>query len=118
MICAHGLSEESCPHCAMQMRIRPSQRLVELMPTELPMDLPPSTQMKKDLPVTTDLIQSGQVSKIMPLGMSRTFNIREKFFAPQNSMLDQRLQAIETNNGSNKLPSEEQLFDLKKKFLK
>jgi len=118
MICAHGLSEETCPHCAMQMRIRPSQRLVELMPTELPMDLPPSTQMKKDLPVTADLIQPVQGSKIVPLGVSRTFNIREKFFAPQNSLLDQRLQAIETRYGDKTIPSDEKLFDLKKKFLK
>ena len=38
MLCLHGLPEESCPHCAAQMRIRPPIRLVQPMPTELPLD--------------------------------------------------------------------------------
>ncbi len=60
MLCLHGLPEESCPHCAAQMRIRPPIRLVQPMPTELPLDTVYASKKDNSSEVRNDFVQANK----------------------------------------------------------
>jgi hypothetical protein len=117
MICPHGLAEESCHLCRIEMRIKPSTRLIDPMPTDLPLTASYTPKSNESQLPQNDLIQSNKSFPNTPQNLGRNMNLRENFFAPQSPFLQNRLNSIENNGKLDSLPTEMPLFDVKKKFL-
>lgn len=115
MICPHGLSEEMCLHCQVQMRQRSplNFRLSTIGNIEIPIPEKFGSDFKKML--TDGMIEP--TKNISPPILNREMDLRRKFFQPSNTMLESRLKSIDNEEIIAQLNPEVPLFDIKKKFL-
>jgi hypothetical protein len=118
MPCIHGqFLDDACPICLQEKRIKPAVLLREPTPTELPIKLPPESFTEEKNIKQSEFITRNQPFTSMPQMPVRSFNLRDRFFAPEDSLLNQRLKALEQNEKFNAINSDVPLVDLKKKFL-
>jgi hypothetical protein len=117
MICPHGLLEENCPHCQMQMRTRPLIKLVRPAPTELPLPTIFPNKHEEAEEIDNGLIQSNTAIANFPKQLTRKMNLRESLFDDEQSPLTQRQITAEQMESTNNVHAEMPLFDIKRKFM-
>ena len=100
------------------MRIRPPIRLVQPMPTELPLDTVYASEKDNSSEVRNDFVQANKPLSNLLKMPKRQLDLRESFFENEASPLTQRQISAEQMDATANVNAEMPLFDLKCKFLK
>ena len=122
MICSHGFSEETCPHCRMQIGIKPPIQLVKSPVKELPIPVPNEDNLinRKDLQYHK-LHQSNNLISNMPQRLTRNFNLGNSVRKSNPSLFQQRMNQLNSKHDPKNLLScikiEESIIDIGQKFV-
>ncbi len=118
MFCTHGMIQEECPHCQMEIMQKPKQ-LVKLAPKELPMEIP----AKEDLLNTKDvqdpkIFENTILSANMPRRLVRSHDLGSNIMGSQPNLFQQRMNFLHEKIGkqAEEIDPTVELFNLKKKF--
>lgn len=123
MVCLHGLPDESCPHCQLATRVKPSPQLIRPKPTDLPIDFPAKSEVNLSKTLTApDLFQPILGLNSIPQRLQPNLDIKSTSFEQAPSLLQERLKNIHNRWGNAEdlanLQPEIPLEDIKKRFQK
>lgn len=121
MNCEHGFLMETCPHCRMQIGVKPKIQLVKPAAREIPMPVP----SKDGIHVPSDLQFDAMYKKTksishMPQRLARNFDVGISLSSNGPSLFQERSQQLSAKydpKGLHQDPNSElSIIDLRRKF--
>lgn len=121
MNCAHGFPAETCPHCQMQMKIKPPTQLVKPAAREIPTPVPSRDNIHnvKDMQYTPLVNQQKTISH-MPQRLSRNLDLGMSISNGPSSLFEERSQILQERTDPKGLIKDQlkelSIVDLRKRF--